>query len=377
VSKFVDAFNTLNKTLTASSAYDPATKTAAPLNGDSTVRNMQSRLRSMLGTVVKGSGGAYTRLADIGVTFQKDGTLAVDSTKLNKALASNFNDVASLFATTGTASDSLVSYSGATDATKPGSYAMQVSRIATRATLTATAAPGTTTITAGQNDSLLVTLDGVTSSVTIKPGAYASASELALEVQSEINGDSAFSSSGLAVTVGSNGGLMFSSNRYGSASSVTLSGNAAANLVGASLTDTTVKGKDVAGSINGASASGSGQLLTANGSDAAEGLAVIVNGGAIGDRGMINYSRGYASQLGDLVSSFLDSDGALTAHSDGINKAIKALQKQEDAMSQRLSTRETALRAQYTALDTQLSSMSSMSSYLTQQLAAIKANSGS
>jgi flagellar hook-associated protein 2 len=92
---------------------------------------------------------------------------------------------------------------------------------------------------------------------------------------------------------------------------------------------------------------------------------------------MINYSRGYASQLGDLVSSFLDSDGALTAHSDGINKAIKALQKQEDAMSQRLSTRETALRAQYTALDTQLSSMSSMSSYLTQQLAAIKANSGS
>jgi flagellar hook-associated protein 2 len=374
VKKFVDAFNAVNKTLSDSSSYDPSTKTAAPLNGDSTIRNIQTRLRSMLSTVVKGSG-AYSRLADVGVTFQKDGTLAVDSTKLNKALSSNFKDVASLFAVVGSASDSQVSYQDASSATKPGSYAVNVSQLATQGSLVGSSAMGSTTITAGVNDSLTVNLDGNTSTITIKPGTYQTPGALALELESEINGDSAFSGSGVAVKVDGSNIMSITSNRYGSASSVSLSGNAASNLVGSAPVASA--GVDVAGTINGLAATGSGQKLTGANGDASEGLAVLISGGALGDRGTVSYAKGFASQLDDLVSGFLDTDGSLTAHTKGLNAAITALQKQEDAMNQRLTIKEAALRAQFTALDTQLGTMNGTSTYLTQQLAAIKANSGS
>lgn len=375
VSKFVDAFNTINQTLSAATAYNPDTKTAAVLNGDSTVRNIQVRLRSMLGTVVQGSDGAYSRLADIGVTLQKDGTLAADSAKLNKALASNFNDVASLFAVAGKASDGLASYSAGTDATKPGTYALSVSRMATKGSLTGAAAPASTTITAGSNDSLSVNLDGASAAITLKPGVYPSAAALALEVQSQINGNSAFSGSGLTVAVNGSGALVFTSNRYGSTSAVSLFGNAADNLVGAN--PVAKAGFDVAGTINGQAVVGSGQKLTGASGDAAEGLSIMITGGTTGERGTVSYSKGYASQLGDLVDGFLNSSGSLSARTNGINSSITSLKKQEDQMNQRLTLREAALRSQYNALDAQLSSMSSTSSYLTQQLAAIQANSSS
>jgi flagellar hook-associated protein 2 len=374
VQKFVDAFNAANKVLTDVQSYDASTKTAGILNGDSTMRNIQNRLRTMLSGVVNGSG-AYSRLADIGVTFQKDGTLAVDSTKLNKALTSNFNDVAALFAVYGNASDAQVSYQGAGSATKPGSYALNVTRLATQGSLVGSAAPASTTITAGVNDSLTVSLDGSSATIMLKPGSYQTPAALAKEIESEINGNSTFSGagSGVSVGVGSNNILSFTSNRYGSSSAISLSGNAAANLVGASPTAS--GGADVAGTIDGLAATGSGQKLTGAGG-ASEGLAVLITGGATGARGTVSYAKGYASQLDDLVAGFLDTDGSLSAHTQGISAAIKALQGQEASMSQRLTLKEAALRAQFNALDTQLSNMSSTSSYLTQQLAAIKANSG-
>ncbi|MBK4733516.1 flagellar filament capping protein FliD [Noviherbaspirillum pedocola] len=374
VKKFVDAYNAASKTLTDATSYNAETKTAAVLNGDSTVRNLQTRMRSMLSNVVAG-GGAYSRLADIGVSFQKDGTLALDSAKLNKALTSNFNDVASLFAVAGNASDALVSYQDATPATKAGTYAVSVSRLATQGSLVGSSALGSTTITAGVNDSLTVNLDGNSATITLKPGDYQTASALALQIESQINGNSAFSDSGVAVSADSSNVLSFTSNRYGSASKITLAGTAAANLVGASPVAS--DGVDVAGTINGMAASGSGQKLTGANGDASEGLSMLVTGGAIGDRGTIRYAKGYASQLDDLIAGVLDTDGSISAHTKGINAAIKAVQKQEDAMSQRLTLRETALRAQFNALDTQLSGLTATSTYLTQQLAAIKANSSS
>jgi flagellar hook-associated protein 2 len=373
VSAFVNAFNAVSKTLADSSSYNADTKAAAVLNGDSTVRNIQSRLRSMVSSSVAGSSGAYSRLSDIGVTFQKDGTLAVDSGKLNKALGSNFNDVAKLFGVAGNTSDVLVSYAGASDATKPGTYAVNVSRLATRASVAGSAAAGLK-ITAGVNDSLSIKLDGKSAVVKLPAKTYASASELAAEVQASINGNDAFE--GAQVTVTANKGVLsVNSNRYGAESAFSIGGDGADNLLGAAPVATA--GSDAAGVINGMAATGSGQkLIGANGS-VAEGLSVQINGGLTGSRGTISYSKGFASQLDDLVSAFLDSDGSLTAHTNGISKSIASLKKQEDAVSQRLTTKEAALRKQFTALDTQLSSMSTMSTYLSKQLAQISANSSS
>jgi flagellar hook-associated protein 2 len=172
VNAFVTAYNNITQTLASATAYDPATKNAALFNGDASIALLQNQIRRVLSTPVAGGSSAFTQLSQIGVTFQKDGTLAVDNTKLQSAITSNFSDIAGLFAAVGKTSDSLVGYSSAGTLTAPGAYSVNVAQLATQSNATASAAAGLT-ITAGTNDTLQVLLDGVTANVTLAAGTYA------------------------------------------------------------------------------------------------------------------------------------------------------------------------------------------------------------
>lgn len=98
VQAFVTAYNNLQNAATSLSAYDPTTQTGSPLTGDGVLRLIQTQIRSVLNTPQPGSGtNAITALAQVGVTFQLDGTLALDTTKLNKAMSDNPSGVAALF----------------------------------------------------------------------------------------------------------------------------------------------------------------------------------------------------------------------------------------------------------------------------------------
>jgi flagellar hook-associated protein 2 len=90
---FVAAYNDLAKTVKDLTAYDKTSGKAATLNGDSTVRNIAFRIRSTIGAAVPGSPGS---LSDIGVAFQADGTLKIDSTKLGTALTNQLPGVTQL-----------------------------------------------------------------------------------------------------------------------------------------------------------------------------------------------------------------------------------------------------------------------------------------
>ncbi|AVA35765.1 flagellar hook-associated protein 2 [Cupriavidus metallidurans] len=98
VQAFVAAYNNLQNTAASLSAYDPSTKTGSPLTGDSTLSIIQSQMRSVMNTPQ--SGNALTTLSQIGISFQNDGTLALDTTKLTSALNSNPGAVAGLFGNT-------------------------------------------------------------------------------------------------------------------------------------------------------------------------------------------------------------------------------------------------------------------------------------
>lgn len=95
VSTFVTAYNTVNTLVKSLTAYNADTKTAAMLNGDSTLSSVQSQLKSIISSAV--GSGSVSRLAEIGVAFQKDGSLKLDSTTFDKALSSSVSTVASLF----------------------------------------------------------------------------------------------------------------------------------------------------------------------------------------------------------------------------------------------------------------------------------------
>jgi flagellar hook-associated protein 2 len=378
VNAFVKAYNELHGTLKYQTGYNAATKTGGPLVGDATARTIQTELRRSLSTPAEGLSG-LENLSQIGISFQKDGTLALDSSKLQTAMSKNFSDIGALFATAGKTSDSLVGFKGSSSATKPGNYEVNITSLATQGSLTGGTGvnlnSAETEIQA--NTKLSVILDGVTASVALTPGSYP-ADKLASMLQSAINGTSEFSKAGssVRVSVNADGRLQFVSDRYGSASTVSIAsgtGTAVSVLLGTSPPATA--GKDVAGTIGGQPATGSGKTLTAAKGSPAEGLKLDIAGGTTGSRGMVNFSQGYADRLNKLMDTFLGTSGLISGRTDGLNRSIKDIGKSRDAVNERLVETEKRYRAQFTALDAALSSMTNTSTFLTQQLANLPSSS--
>jgi flagellar hook-associated protein 2 len=76
----VKAYNDVNRSISGATAYK------AVLQGDSTINGVQNRLRSALGEIIRDTGGSISTLSQLGVSFQKDGTLAFDNTRLQSAI---------------------------------------------------------------------------------------------------------------------------------------------------------------------------------------------------------------------------------------------------------------------------------------------------
>jgi flagellar hook-associated protein 2 len=100
-------------------------------------------------------------------------------------------------------------------------------------------------------------------------------------------------------------------------------------------------------------------------------LSIIISGGALGARGTLNYSQGYATTLGKWSTSILANDGSLASVTNGINNTIKDIGKRRSDLETRLIGVEARYRAQFTALDAMLTSMNNTSTFLTQQLAKL------
>ena len=83
--------------------------------------------------------------------------------------------------------------------------------------------------------------------------------------------------------------------------------------------------------------------------------------------GNASSSRGYAYQMDVLAGKILSPVGTLVNHTNNINTSIKDIGTKEDAINARLVGVEARYRAQFTALDTMMSSMTTTSSFLTQQ----------
>lgn len=381
VAAFVTAYNKLNSTISNLTSYSADSKTGGALLGDSTTLAVETRLRQALGKAVTGSGG-LTTLSQVGISFQKDGSLQLDSSALNKAITNNFSDIAGLFSAIGTASDSLVKVTATGAKTVPGTYALNVTTLASQGTLTGdTALPATTVI--APNTVWSVTLDQTdpvnasrVSNVALTAGSY-TPTQLTALLRAAINGNSDFAGNGSTVetSIDANGKLALSSSKYGGLSNIAIkakTGSDPSTLFGAS---TPTVGVDIAGTLGGQSFTGSGQTLTGAAGSSMDGLKLTVSGGVTGDRGTITFSQGYAYQLTNLANNFIGTDGTVTSSAASINTSIKDVAKQRQTFSDSLTSIEARYRAQYTALDVSIASMQSTQTYLTTQLAQIAAQS--
>lgn len=93
----VTAYNSYVAATGQLASYDPGSGTAGPLLGDATLQNVNSQMAGILGSVVGNSSASVQSLADIGINFNVDGTLSLDTNALNSALTGNPTQVAALF----------------------------------------------------------------------------------------------------------------------------------------------------------------------------------------------------------------------------------------------------------------------------------------
>jgi flagellar hook-associated protein 2 len=97
IQQLVNSYNSMQSTFGKLGAYDAASRTAGPLLGDWLLGNTQFAMTRGMTDVVSGLPGPYSSLASIGILTQANGTLKVDSTKLQAALDADGNSVAALF----------------------------------------------------------------------------------------------------------------------------------------------------------------------------------------------------------------------------------------------------------------------------------------
>jgi flagellar hook-associated protein 2 len=97
IQTFVAAYNNTQATLGKLGNYNAQTQVAGALLGDSLLRSVQDEIRRDLTNPVAGLKAGFSTLASIGVTTTATGTLEVDTSKLNAALAADPAAIAQLF----------------------------------------------------------------------------------------------------------------------------------------------------------------------------------------------------------------------------------------------------------------------------------------
>jgi len=193
------------------------------------------------------------------------------------------------------------------------------------------------------------------------------------QVISKLN--TAFASNGAALeATAQSGALRLQSKGYGSKESFTVASDqdgALATQLGIGLTSQTTTGTDVAGTINGMAALGSGQTLKGAAGTKFEGLELSVTASAP-TTATVTYSSGVADQMQGLLDQYLKTGtGVIQVRKDGISKTIDSLNKQIDTIEARITRESARLRKQFSALESTLAKYQNLGNYITQTLSQL------
>lgn len=96
IQAFVDQYNSVMSFISEKTDYDPETKRAGTLQGDSTLMRIEMNLRRYIMDSVD-TESDYNQLAMIGISIDKDGVMSFDSSKLEEALVEAPVDIMKLF----------------------------------------------------------------------------------------------------------------------------------------------------------------------------------------------------------------------------------------------------------------------------------------
>ncbi|MFC1525856.1 flagellar filament capping protein FliD [Candidatus Latescibacterota bacterium] len=181
---------------------------------------------------------------------------------------------------------------------------------------------------------------------------------------------------GMEVTASNQDGhLLIGHDSYGSVNGFVISQSA--DQLG--LVEGTYIGADVAGTINGESATGFGRILTGDtGNEGTDGLALRVKLSAEDlaatgtERGALNLIYGVGRMLTDTLDFMTDSiDGTLQNRQGAIDDTMDNMDDQIASMERRVEQVRMNLVSKFASLEGTMATLQSQSSFLTQQLAGL------
>lgn len=348
VDKLVTAVNSVLADIALQTKYDTKTNKGSPLSGDATIRRLAEQLRSQVTSVV----GSASLASSVGITTQRDGTLKFDRAVFQAAMAADPAAVERVFGRGGSSAGG-VRFAAAADTTVAGSYAVQVTTAATRATTGVVLVGGSP---AGQR--IAVRVGSVTATYDAAAGATAA------DIAAGLN--AAIAEAGLTINAEvSGGGVRLTSSTFGGGGAFDT--NLDVNGAGSWATNT---GSDVVGTIDGQPAIGVGQrlrLLTTD-SSLARGLEIDVDEGAIGALGPVSYDPGIAARIVFFATTATGEGGSLTVSSATYESKFDSYDDQIAKFEARMVTKEAQLRRQWTTVQTLLTNLESQKSWLTNQL---------
>lgn len=362
----------INSTLTTvadATRYSPESDTSGPLAGNATARSLALDLRSAISGAVDTSS-SYPVASSVGISLNRQGTFDIDESKLRTALQDDFDAVVGLLVEGGTAADSRVGFAAAGDSTVEGDYAVVVTQAATRAGATSAA------FTPSAGDATFQIVVGATT-VDVSVTAGQGISSVVESINSALAAAGASSVSASAVNVAGSDFIELNHSSYGSGASFDVLGDPF-GLAG------TYAGTDVAGTIGGEAATGSGRALTAD-AGSPEGLILEITataaqvsaaGGslALGD---ISFARGVFGSLDQTIGYAEGSGGRIARAVDVTSSQIDLINDRIEVMEDRLDRREAMLIRQYAALETAMATLQSQAQWLTSQLSALNGGGGS
>ena len=364
VKGIMGAFNDTLAFIAQNSQFNATTFETGPLFSDSVARQFQSASQTTLLSNVPGLTGTYRNLIDIGFSLDTKGNMQVDDSKLQAAITADSASVQQIFQNFGKSTAGNLNYVSSTSSTVTSNivpYDVNVTQVATKTQyIAATQKTGPNTV------SEKLTFGGSMFSsgsidLTIDVGATMA------DIVNKINADPRLKD--LLIASDNGGFLQVDSVKYGTNGRFTLVSNqsplgtnSGVGFAAGTLTD----GLDVAGTIAGQAATGTGQFLTGDKTNTvAAGLQVQYTGNTIGNIGAINFTSGLIGILNNTLNSFTDfTNGQTVTGEKAFTDQAAAIQKQIETVNKRADDKAVELRNKFTIMEQRIQQLQSQGNQL-------------
>lgn len=122
INEFIKKYNECMTFLNNATGYDQETQKGGFFQGDAQVKNLKLGLYQAVTNFIAPSSSSIRSLSDLGITTLKGGTLQLDQDKLDTAIKENYNEIATLFAKSITATDPNIQVNSLNAKIAAGSY---------------------------------------------------------------------------------------------------------------------------------------------------------------------------------------------------------------------------------------------------------------